>query len=161
YCVQYRESDFDFASRLMEEEGIYYFFKHSASGHQLVLANTPQSYPAVPGPSPIKFEEIHGATRDEERISAWVKSQEIRTAKQTLRDHCFDLPDDNLEAAEPITESVQAGKVTHKFKVGANGSLENYDFPGRYAQRFDGVDPGGSVQASNLQKIFQDNKRTT
>jgi type VI secretion system secreted protein VgrG len=160
YCVQYRESDFDFASRLMEEEGIYYFFKHTSSGHQLVLANTPQSHPAVAGPSPIKYEEIGGAARADERIVHWVKSQEIRTAKQTLRDHCFELPDDNLEAVEPITESVQAGTVTHKFKTGANSSLENYDFPGRYAQRFDGVDPGGSDQASNLQKIFQDNKRT-
>jgi type VI secretion system secreted protein VgrG len=161
YCVQYRESDFDFASRLMEEEGIYYFFKHSSSGHQLVLANTPQSHPAVAWPSPIIYEEIGGGVRPDERISGWVKSQEIRTAKQTLRDHCFELPSDNLEAAEPIVESVQAGTVTHKFKTGANASLENYDFPGRYAQRFDGVDPGGSDQAGNLQKIFQDNKRTT
>src|SRR5262249_30590262 len=156
----YRESDFDFASRLMEEEGIYYFFKHTSSGHQLVLANTPQSHPAVPGPASIAYDEIFGAERKDERINSWVKSQEIRTAKQTLRDHCFELPDDNLEAAEPITDSVQAGTVTHKFKVGANGSLENYDFPGRYAQRFDGVDPGGSPQAGNLQGIFQDNKRT-
>jgi type VI secretion system secreted protein VgrG len=45
YCAQYRESDFDFASRLMEEEGIYYFFKHTAAGSTLVLANTPQSQP--------------------------------------------------------------------------------------------------------------------
>jgi type VI secretion system secreted protein VgrG len=44
YCVQYRESDFDFASRLMEEEGIYYFFKHSESGHQMVVANLAQSH---------------------------------------------------------------------------------------------------------------------
>jgi type VI secretion system secreted protein VgrG len=160
YCVQYRESDFDFASRLMEEEGIYYFFKHSAGGHQLVLANSPQSHPAVSKPSPIKYEEIHGAAREDERISEWVKSQEIRTAKQTLRDHSFELPDDNLEAAEPIVESVQAGKVSHRFKTGANASLENYDYPGRYAQRFDGVDSGGSPQAANLQKIYQDNKRT-
>src|SRR5437667_748371 len=160
YCVQYRESDFDFASRLMEEEGIYYFFKHTSSGHQLVLANTPQSHPAVAGPSSIKYEEIHGGAREDERIHRWVKSQEIRTAKQTLRDHCFELPDDHLEAAKPITESVQAGTVSHKFKTSANSSLENYDFPGRYAQRFDGIDPGGSPQASNLQKIFQDNKRT-
>src|SRR6266542_5255721 len=49
YCVQYRESDFAFVSRLMEEEGIFYFFTHSASGHQLVLANTPQGHPELPG----------------------------------------------------------------------------------------------------------------
>src|SRR5262249_48175999 len=109
----------------------------------------------------IKYEEIHGAAREDERISDWVKSQEIRTAKQTLRDHCFELPGDDLEEAEPITETVTAGTVSHKFKTGANGSLDNYDFPGRYAQRFDGVDPGGSDQAGNLQQIFQDKTRTT
>src|SRR5262249_32005005 len=157
----YRESDFDFASRLMEEEGIYYYFKHTSSGHQMVLANTPQGHPAVAGPASIKYEELHGTAREDERISNWVKSQEIRTAKQTLRDHCFELPDDDLEEADPIAETVVAGTVTHKFKIGANASLEDYDFPGRYAQRFDGVDPGGSDQASNLQKIFQDKTRTT
>src|SRR5262249_49295013 len=161
YCVQYRESDFDFASRLMEEEGIYYFFKHSESGHKLVLANTPQSHVAVPGPASIKYEEIHGASREDERITDGVKSQEIRTVKQPPRDHSFELPSETLEAVQPITETVQAGTVSHKFKVGANASSENYDFPGRYAQRFDGVDPGGGDQAGNLQKIFQDNKRTT
>src|SRR6185436_18185461 len=44
FCVQYRESDFAFASRIMEEEGIFYFFRHTASGHTMVLANTPQSH---------------------------------------------------------------------------------------------------------------------
>ena len=161
YCVQHRESDFDFASRLMEEEGIYYFFKHDSGGHQLVLANSPQSHSGVTDPTPILYEELHGPAREEERISYWVKSQEIRTAKQTLWDHCFEMPDKNLEAAQPIVDSVQAGTITHKFKVGANANSENYDFPGRYAQRFDGVDSGGSDQAANLQKIFQDNKRTT
>ena len=47
YCVQYRESDFAFASRLMEEEGIYYFFKHTAAGHQLVVSNS-SGAPDVP-----------------------------------------------------------------------------------------------------------------
>jgi type VI secretion system secreted protein VgrG len=39
YCVQYRESDFNFATRLMEEEGIYYFFKHSDGNHQMVVSD--------------------------------------------------------------------------------------------------------------------------
>src|SRR5262249_2860967 len=71
-----------------------------------------------------------------------------------------ELPNENLEAVKPIVETVQAGTITHKFKVGPNANLENYDFPGRYAQRFDGVDPGGGDRASDLQKIFQDNGRT-
>lgn len=47
YCVQYRESDFDFISRLLEEEGIYYFFKHQADKHTLVLADQPAGHPAA------------------------------------------------------------------------------------------------------------------
>ena len=53
-----------------------------------------------------------------------------------------------------------AGTVTHKLKVGGNDKLEIYDYPGDYAQRFDGVDPGGGDSAGDLQKIFEDNKRT-
>src|SRR5207244_231134 len=48
YCVQYRESDFAFAGRLMEEEGIYYYFKHSADGCQMVVANSPITHPDLP-----------------------------------------------------------------------------------------------------------------
>src|SRR5204863_4494284 len=44
YCIQYRESDFAFASRFMEEEGIFYFFKHTDKGHSMVVADTAQIY---------------------------------------------------------------------------------------------------------------------
>jgi type VI secretion system secreted protein VgrG len=49
YCVQYRETDFDFVSRLMEEEGIYYYFEHQDKKHTLVLANDPAAHAACPG----------------------------------------------------------------------------------------------------------------
>jgi type VI secretion system secreted protein VgrG len=55
YCVQYRETDFNFASRLMEEEGIYYFFKHLDGGHKMVLANSPQSHPDLAEGSKLKL----------------------------------------------------------------------------------------------------------
>src|SRR5262245_57774706 len=45
FCVQYRESDFHFASRLMEEEGIFYFFRHEASGHTLIVGDNPRAHP--------------------------------------------------------------------------------------------------------------------
>jgi type VI secretion system secreted protein VgrG len=57
-------------------------------------------------------------------------------------------------------ESVVAGKVTHKLKLGFSEQLEIYDYPGEYAQRFDGVDKGGGDQSGDLAKIFADNKRT-
>src|SRR5262249_55007498 len=160
YCVQYRESDFAFASRLMEEEGIFYFFKHTAKGHQMVVANTPQSHPDLPGLSKIIYEELKGGGRDEQRITAWEKVQELRSGKVTLWDHCFELPHKHLEADKAIQDSAAVGKVTHKLGVGSNGRLEIYDYPGAYAQRFDGVDRGGGDQAGELGKIFEDNKRT-
>jgi type VI secretion system secreted protein VgrG len=160
YCVQYRESDFDFASRLMEEEGIYYFFKHTADAHTLVLGNTPGSHPDMPEGSKIIYDALEDGTRDEERIDSWEKVQELRSGKYTLWDHCFELPQKHLEAEKTILETVQVGKSTHKLKVGGNDKLEIYDYPGEYAQRFDGVEKGGGDKSGDLQKIFEDNTRT-
>ena len=159
FCVQYRETDFNFASRLMEEEGIFYFFKHSAGGHQMVVANSSSSHSDLPNGSTIIYEDIEGGGRDEDRIYDWEKAQEWRSGKYTLWDHSFELPHKHLEAEASILDSVQAGKVSHKLKVANNDKLEIYDYPGEYAQRFDGVQPGGGDRAGDLQKIFQDNKR--
>lgn len=161
FCVQYRETDFNFASRLMEEEGIYYFFKHSDGSHKMVVANTIGSHTDLPGKTKITYEDVEGGTRDEDRVYDWEKAQELRSGKYTLWDHSFELPHKHLEAEANIQDSVQAGKVSHKFKVGGNDKFAIYDYPGEYAQRFDGVDRGGGDRASDLQKIFQDNRRTT
>jgi len=160
FCVQYRETDFNFASRLMEEEGIYYFFKHDKGNHTMVLGNTPQDHDDVPVQTTVHYEEKIGGPRDELRITNWEKAQQLRSGKVTLWDHSFELPHKHLEAEKIIQDSVSVGSVTHKLKVADNEKLEIYDFPGEYAQRFDGIDKGGGDQASELQKIFQDNKRT-
>jgi len=160
YCVQYRETDFNFASRLMEEEGIHYFFKHTATSHEMVLTNTPQSNPDLPEPGSLIFEEFAGGVRPEDRILSWEKSQELRSGQYLLWDHCFELPHKHLEADRSILDSVTVGTVDHKLKVGGNEALEIYQYPGEYAQRFDGIDRSGGEQASELQKIFEDNKRT-
>jgi type VI secretion system secreted protein VgrG len=160
FCVQYRESDFSFASRVMEEEGIYYFFKHTESGHTLVLANTPQGHPDVPGPSQVIYEEVQGGSRVDGRVFHWEKVQELRSGKYTLWDHSFEKPSSHLDAEKTIQDSVSVGQVNHKLKVGGNDQLEIYDYPGEYAQRFDGIDRGGGEQPSEIEKIFEDNART-
>ncbi len=161
FCVQYRESDFHFLSRLMEEEGIYYFFKHTESGHQMVLANTPQGHPALAEGSTLIHSSHVGVGGDQSRIFGWKKTQELMTGKVTLWDHCFELPHRHLEATKPIIDSASLGEVNHKLKLSMNGNLEAYDFPGAYAQRFDGIDKGGGEQPAEIQKIFEDNVRTT
>ena len=160
FCVQYRETDFNFASRLREEEGIFYFFKHSDGRHQMVVANSPDAHPDVPGPTPITYEEVEGGVRDDNRIWGWRKEQLWRSGKVTLWDHSFELPHKNLEAVRETQESAQFGKETHKLKLGGNQAFELYDWPGEYAQRFDGIDTGGGEQPAELQKVFRDGERT-
>ena len=91
-----------FASRLMEEEGIYYFFKHTAGSHTMVVANTPGSHPDILRARAISSTRPSaGGTREEDRVNAWEKAQELRSSKVTLWDHCFELPHKHLEAERP------------------------------------------------------------
>jgi len=72
YCVQYRETDFDFISRLLEQEGIYYYFKHAADKHTLVLTDDYGAHRPIAG-----YEEIpyyppdETALRERDHISGW------------------------------------------------------------------------------------------
>ncbi|HEY2146571.1 MAG TPA: type VI secretion system tip protein TssI/VgrG [Pirellulales bacterium] len=163
YCVQYHESDFQFASRLMEEEGIFYFFKHTDSDHTMVVGNEPSSFSYISGKHTVDFNDFRGL-RDvrlhEDRITRWQKSQEMKAGKYRLWDHTFEMPDKNLEATKTIMATASAGTISHHLKVGGNDQWELYEFPGGYAGRFDGIDKGGSPQPSELSKIEQDNTRT-
>jgi type VI secretion system secreted protein VgrG len=160
YCVQYRESDFAFASRLMEEEGIYYWFEHTADNHRMVLSDSPLTHPDLAPPKELIFQETLGGLVDEGRVTQWDKTQELRSGRCTLRDHCFELPGHDLDAQQRTLPAVKVGQVDHKLKVGGNDRLELYDYPGGYARRFDGVSPGGADQPDKLQPIFGDNHRT-
>jgi type VI secretion system secreted protein VgrG len=141
YVVQRNESDFDFVSRLLEEEGIFYFFRHSADGHTLVVADSPESHHALPA---VQF-DADGERKRAETVYDWERTQELRAGKVTLRDHHFQLPDDPLEATSLLPEHLRSP---------ATEQLEIYDYPGDYAQRFDGVDPGGGDRPSELQKLL-------
>lgn len=159
YCVQYRESDFDFISRLMEDEGIYYYFKHSEGSHQLVLSDMANQHPLVPGHSAIVYEELRGGDRDDMRVSEWEKTQELRAGEFTLWDHSFELPGRHLDASQRSISTVAVGKVAHHLNVGGNDRLEIYDYPGGYAQHFDGVNQNGADQKQNLQQVFHERER--
>ena len=120
YCVQYRESDFDFVSRLMEEEGIYYFFTHAPGGHKLVIADSSAAAPSLPAPANF-LPAVQGSKS--EGVFTWQKTQELRPAKVTLFDFNFQLPDNNLDATSPIQPSVVAGAVTHRLDLPATAGL--------------------------------------
>ena len=147
YCVQYDETDFAFASRLMEEEGIYYFFEHTATDHQMILGNTPQSHRATPSKSRFPFEA--DLTRTDGVISSiatWENAYQLQTGKISIWDHNFELPHRKLEADQPTLYSV------------ANNQAFAHQLTGDYAKRYTGVDPAAGDQSAELQHIFEDNQ---
>ena len=117
YCVQFRESDFAFISRLMEEEGISYFFEHEAAKHTMVLVDKPGACTPIAGEAAVVFRPGLGALTDVEHVSRFTGSEEIRTGKATFRDYDFKKPNLLLEG-------------TSEADVRAN--LEVYDYPGPF-----------------------------
>jgi len=160
YCVQYRESDFHFASRIMEEEGIYYFFKHFDGRHEMVVTDAASQHPSVPGETTAVYEELSGSTHEDRRITSWEKSQELRSGEYSLGDYCFEMPDTDLQCHEKPVASIPVGKTTHKLALAGNDQLEIYEYPGGYAQRFDGIDRNGAARPEDLRHIFEDRDRT-
>lgn len=149
YCVQYRETDFDFASRLMEEEGIYYYFKHEDGKHQMVIGDTPQKHLECPSKSSIPFFiDVAQETGYVTSIQNWRTDYQLQTGKITLWDYSFQLPDKHLEATKPLSNV-----------VGDTAKLEFYDYPGGYSRWFDGISKAGGEQDSELNKVFEDNMR--
>jgi len=140
YCVQYRETDFNFVCRLMEEEGIFFFFRFTKDTHKLVLTDSKASHHDMPGSSALIYEEVAGGVRDEARITGWIKSQELSAGKYSLQDYNFENPKTNLLASQEILPSAMVGKVNHKLKLSGNDQFEIYDYPGGYDSKGLGKD---------------------
>ncbi len=150
YCVQYQESDFDFASRLMEEEGMFYFFEHSGGALQMMVADSPQSHRDCPGRSDIPF--TVGNAGEEgflHVISSLSDDYRLQTGKVTLWDYNFQIPTNKLNLEQPSL-----------YSFGENQKLETYHYPGGYARKYDGVDKGGGESAEDLNKVFDDRLET-
>ncbi len=120
YCVQYRETAFDFVSRLMEEEGIYYFFKHENGKHTLVLADASSAHQAFEGYAEIAFRPPDDTSKSGEHIRDWIINKEVLTGRYAHTDYNFEMPKTNLEARSEI------------IREHAEASAEKFDYPGDY-----------------------------
>lgn len=123
YCVQYRETDFNFISRLLEEEGIHYFFEHEDGKHTLVLADSPQANAPCPNQELARYQMSAGGWLEDDVIGGIERLQEIRPAKHTLNDFNFEMPNTDLKVNVPT-----------KLNLGP-GEREIYDYPGLYAKK--------------------------
>lgn len=148
YCVQYQESDFAFASRLMEEEGIYYYFIHEDGLDKMVIGNTPQSHRDCPNKAefPYYIEELSDEVWANS-IRTWRMDYTLQSGKISFGDYNFQLPNQRLDGTE-----------TSQFNVGGNQTLEIYDFPAGYGRKYDGINKSGGEQAAELNNIFQDKR---
>ena len=127
YCVQYRETDFNFVSRLMEQYGIFYFFEHEASKHTLVLGNSPSAHQPCPNQPTASYNASVGDLDDEDVVTGWHMEQELRTGKYSLTDYNFETPSTSLLSSDPTV-----------FSVDGNNAFEIYDYPGIYLTKSQG-----------------------
>jgi type VI secretion system secreted protein VgrG len=131
YCVQYRESDFAFVSRLMEQEGIYFYFNHESNVHKMVLCDGATAH--------TKFNDKYGdikIARDENdtdigSVSDWMLGQELQSGQYTHNDYDLEKPNADLKKSKSMPQS-------HK-----EDSFEIYDYPGKYTEASAGTTYAG------------------
>lgn len=122
YCVQYRESDYNFVARLLEHEGIFYYFRHEADKHVLVLGDSTAAYkPAKEDKArfagPQSFAEV------DDNLTGWQHLYEYRSGKVALQDFNFEKPQDPVRAKERSL-----------LKLANIDAFELYDYPGSFLE---------------------------
>lgn len=121
YCVQYRETDYAFCSRLMEQYGIYYFFEHSAGKHTLVLADSYSSHQTNPDMPTLPYLPlVDCALHEDQLLGTWILERRFRTGKIQFNDYDYLKPNKKLLAPNEAAENY------------AHSKLEVYDYPGKY-----------------------------
>jgi type VI secretion system secreted protein VgrG len=123
FCVQYRETDLAFVSRLLEEEGIYYYFRHARDEHTLVLVDDKEQHALLPGYGADDYTFVPDYPADN-RIQDWNPAQQLRTAQVALKDYNFKKPTLGL------TQIRSSGD--------AAAGCELFDYPGGYQKSKDG-----------------------
>lgn len=136
YCAQYGESDWQFVCRLLEEEGIFYFFEHSQDKHVLVIADGTVAYASIAGESDLQYHLEDGMVPEKETVSRFVFSRSIRPGKVTQTSYNFKRPSLDL--------TVQQQRESHR-------NLDVYEYPGNY---------GYQERGDRMARIRLEEKRT-
>ena len=122
FCVQYRESDFDFISRLMEHEGIYYYFEHEQSRHLMVLCDGNTAHELVPDYEEVPhFPVSTDQARKVDHLVDWTFEKTVKSARYASNDFAFDQPKRDLLVT--TSEQLDGGYEPH----------EVYEYPGGYS----------------------------
>ena len=121
YCVKYRETDYNFICRLMEEEGIWWYFEQTQENHKLIAADAPSAYAPIEGDSAeLPYRPPTGLNVEEEHVFRFRIAQSVRPGKVVLRDFNFENPPLDLESSSD---------------AGRDEGLEFSDYPGEYLEQ--------------------------
>ena len=142
YCVQYRESDFNFITRLLVEEGIYYRFDHKESRHTMVLADGLGAHESIVDYATVQFRDDEFARAAlEESVTRFAQTGEIQPSDYVLNDFDF----------EQVSKSASDGMLA-KAKIDAafiTEAYEHYDYPGKYTA----IDNGRALARARLESL--------
>ena len=128
YCVQYRETDFNFVARLLENEGIYWYFTHDEAGHTLVLTDAASAHDCAPGCESLPFYGSSANVPPElEYVDAWITQESLKPGKVVITDFDFERPSSSLEKQQDRTRDYDL----------SDGEV--FDYPGGYLQAGDGA----------------------
>jgi type VI secretion system secreted protein VgrG len=127
YCVQYRETDFNFVARLLEHEGIYWYFIHDDAGHKLVLTDSASAHDCAPHCESLPF--YAGGSQSPPALAfvdQWSAVQSLTAGKVVMTDFDFERPSSSLQTSQARTRDYDIS------------DSEIFDFPGGYRQSSDG-----------------------
>jgi type VI secretion system secreted protein VgrG len=127
YCVQYQESTFAFISRLLEEEGIFYFFTHEKGKHTLVLGDSPSAYVPCADLAKARVLGERSTSSDADTIVGCELEKEVVVEGFATTDYNFETPETSLLA------TAEGGSADGTYK-----KLKPYEYPGAYLTKSDG-----------------------
>jgi type VI secretion system secreted protein VgrG len=148
YCVQYHETAFNFVSRLLEEEGIFYFFEHEDGKHTLVMSNQTSAYVDCKEKE-VEYVHYEGTRHIADHLTSWDHRYEFQTGKWAQTDYNFI---EQPARSEKTPSNLLMSKQTTNVKVPNVNKYEIYDYPGT----FDKKDRGDA-----LTKIRMEETETT
>ncbi len=125
YCVQYRETDFDFVCRLLEDAGIYFYFTYTDDSHTMVLADSFNTHTMIEGYDGLKFTTGRRAgALVEESVTQWRAAGEIQSSSYVLNDYNFQKSADSTAGGMRATSQIKAAYEQEEYEM--------YDYPGQY-----------------------------
>lgn len=140
FCFQYNETDLNFISRLMEEEGIFYFFEHSSGSHTMVVADSRGAHPTCPDQSSVRYEPEIGAG-GQDFVIDFEASTEVRTGAYESWDWHFEK-----------APSVFSSNSNTPDAIAGSDKFASREYLGGIAQQFNKIGNSGQV-SSNHQRM--------